>query len=151
MQLALQRGDEGRDRRDHRVEAVLEVLGGARTAHVAARRGIEQVLLKRWVRAFVDGGTELVTNQPREDAARSRDRFLAAFAHELRTPLAVAQGWSALLEDPEVEAEELELATPGSPRRCAVCRSASSTSSSSRPPPWGASASIRAGSPPRSW
>ena len=32
--------------------------------------------------------------------------------HELRTPLAVAQGWSAMMEDPEVAAEDLELAGP---------------------------------------
>jgi signal transduction histidine kinase len=110
MHLVEQRDDDAPD--DHRVEAVLEVLGGARAALVAARRGVEPVLLQRWVRTFVDGGTALVTNQPGEDAARSRDRFLAAFAHELRTPLAVAQGWSALLEDPEVEPEDLELAVP---------------------------------------
>jgi signal transduction histidine kinase len=109
MHLVVQPDD---DRRDHRVEAVLEVLGGARTAVVATRRGIEPVLLQRWVQTFVDGGTALVTNQPGEDAARSRDRFLAAFAHELRTPLAVAQGWSALIEDPEVEPEDLEMAAP---------------------------------------
>jgi signal transduction histidine kinase len=109
MHLAVQRGGE---RRDHRVDAVLEVLGGARSALVAGRYGVEPVLLQRWVRTFLEGGTALVTNEPREDAARSRDRFLAAFAHELRTPLAVAQGWSALMEDPEVEAGDLELAVP---------------------------------------
>lgn len=109
MHLAVRRGSE---RRDVRVEAVLEVLGGARSATVAASRGVEPVLLQRWVRAFVEGGTALVTNEPREDAARSRDRFLAAFAHELRTPLAVAQGWSGLLEDPDVEADDLEMAGP---------------------------------------
>ena len=97
---------------DHRVEAVLEVLGGARASLVAGRRGVEPVLLERWVQAFIAGGTALVTNQPDKDAARSRDRFLAAFAHELRTPLAVAQGWSALLEDPDVEPEDLEMAAP---------------------------------------
>jgi signal transduction histidine kinase len=110
MHLVVERDDDARD--DHRVEAVLEVLGGARASLVAARRGVEPVLLQRWVSTFVDGGTALVTNQPGEDAARSRDRFLAAFAHELRTPLAVAQGWSALIEDPEVEPEDLEMAAP---------------------------------------
>ena len=109
MHLAVQRGEE---RRDQRVDAVLEVLSGDLTSAVAARRGVEPVLLRRWVRAFVEGGTALVTNQPREDAARSRDRFLAAFAHELRTPLAVAEGWSAMLEDPEVDLEDLEMAGP---------------------------------------
>jgi signal transduction histidine kinase len=109
MHLAVQSGGA---RRDQRVDAVLEVLGGGLTSAVAARRGVEPVLLRRWVRAFVEGGTALVTNEPREDAARSRDRFLAAFAHEMRTPLAVAEGWSAMLEDPEVDTEDLEMAGP---------------------------------------
>jgi signal transduction histidine kinase len=104
--------DPVEERGDHRVDAVLEVLGGARLSLVAGRRGVEPVLLQRWVHAFVEGGSALVTNRPSEDAARSRDRFLAAFAHELRTPLAVAQGWSALMEDPEVESEDLEMAAP---------------------------------------
>jgi signal transduction histidine kinase len=84
---------------DVRVAAVLEVLGGAPAAEVARHWSVETALLHRWVRAFVDAGTAEVTNRPSEDAARQRDRFLAAFAHELRTPLAVAQGWGEMLLD----------------------------------------------------
>ncbi len=84
---------------DPRVVAVLEVLAGSSVGVVAARWSVEPVLLRRWVRAFVDAGTAQVTNRPDPDAASQRDRFLTAFAHELRTPLAVAQGWIAVLAE----------------------------------------------------
>jgi signal transduction histidine kinase len=84
---------------DHRVAAVLEVLGGHGTAEVAHRWSVDAAVLHRWVRAFVDAGTAQVTNSPDAAAAQQRDRFLAAFAHELRTPLTVAQGWVEMLDD----------------------------------------------------
>lgn len=87
---------------DPRVASVLEVLGGRTPADVAQRWSLEPELLERWVRAFVDAGTAQVTNRPGTDAAMQRDRFLTAFAHELRTPLAVAQGWVAMLVEDEV-------------------------------------------------
>jgi signal transduction histidine kinase len=62
---------------------------------------VDVALPHRWVRAFVEAGTAQVTNSPGSEAAQQRDRFLAAFAHELRTPLAVAQGWSEMLVDEE--------------------------------------------------
>jgi K+-sensing histidine kinase KdpD len=82
---------------DPRVAAVLEVLGGDPLGAVARRWSVDPALLHRWVIAFTDAGTARVTNRPDPDAARQRDRFLAAFAHELRTPLAVAQGWVDML------------------------------------------------------
>jgi signal transduction histidine kinase len=85
---------------DPRVAAVLEVLRGDPLSAVARRWSVDTALLHRWVIAFTDAGTARVTNRPDPEAARQRDRFLAAFAHELRTPLAVAQGWvDMLLED----------------------------------------------------
>lgn len=86
---------------DPRVAAVLEVLHGSSVAEVAQRWSVDSAVLHRWVRAFVDAGTAQVTNRPDPRAAGQRDRFLAAFAHELRTPLAVAQGWVAMLLDDE--------------------------------------------------
>ena len=47
----------------------------------------------------------MITNQPDPDEARQRDRFLAAFAHELRTPVAVATGWAMVLADGDVPEE----------------------------------------------
>jgi signal transduction histidine kinase len=73
---------------------------------VARRWGIDAALLHRWVTAFVDAGTAQVTNRPDPDAARQRDRFLAAFAHELRTPLAIATGWAAMIDE-DLSHEEL--------------------------------------------
>lgn len=87
---------------DPRVAAVLQVLGGAGTAEVARRWAVDVAVLDRWVDAFLDAGTAAVTNRPDPDAASQRDRFLAAFAHELRTPLAVAQGWVAMLSEMEL-------------------------------------------------
>ena len=88
------RADQGSD---PRVAAVLEVLAGEHAPEVAQRWAVEPALLRRWVRAFVDAGTAQVTNRPDEEAANQRDRFLAAFAHEMRTPLAVATGWATML------------------------------------------------------
>jgi signal transduction histidine kinase len=92
---------------DHRVAAVLEVLGGAVPARVASRWSVDPALLGRWVTAFVDAGAAQVTNSPGEAAARQRDRFLAAFAHELRTPLAVAKGWATMLKSNAVPADRI--------------------------------------------
>ena len=88
--------------RDPRVAAVLEVLAGAGVAAVARRWAVDPAIVHRWVHAFVDAGTAQVTNRPAQDAAQQRDRFLAAFAHELRTPLATAQGWVAMLREGDV-------------------------------------------------
>lgn len=91
-------GGRADDPEDARVAAVLDVLGGEPSPVVAKRWSVDPALLGRWVRAFVDAGTAQVSNQPGEQAARQRDRFLAAFAHEMRTPLSVAKGWAAMLQ-----------------------------------------------------
>jgi len=98
-------GDEGSV--DPRVAAVLEVLGGGAVALVAERWSVDAALLERWVTAFVAAGAAQVTNSPGEAAASQRDRFLAAFAHELRTPLAVAKGWATMLSSNAVPAERV--------------------------------------------
>ncbi|GAA1160591.1 HAMP domain-containing sensor histidine kinase [Nocardioides aquiterrae] len=87
---------------DPRVRAVLEVLSGRSVAEVASHWSVEPALVHRWVRGFVDAGSARVTNQPDPDAARERDRFLAAFAHEMRTPLTTARGWAAMLAEGDV-------------------------------------------------
>lgn len=87
--------------------AVLEVLAGESVPAAARRWSVETALLHRWVRAFVDAGSATVTNRPDPEAAHQRDRFLAAFAHEMRTPLAVAKGWVAVLADGDLPAEDL--------------------------------------------
>jgi len=88
--------------RDPRVAATLEVLGG-QAPHVVARRwSVDPAVLERWVEGFVAAGTALVTNQPDPEAATQRDRFLAAFAHELRSPLTVARGWVAMLHEDDL-------------------------------------------------
>ena len=97
---------------DARVLAVLELLGGASPREVAERWSVEPVQLHHWARAFVEAGASAVTNRPDADAARQRDRYLAAFAHELRTPLAVATGWTALLADGDLGPED-HIATVG--------------------------------------
>lgn len=100
QQARLVRGEGDDATSDARVTAVLEVLGGERPAVVAQRWSVDVAMLHRWVRAFVGAGAAHVTNRPDADQARQRDRFLAAFAHETRTPLTVAQGWvDLLLED----------------------------------------------------
>lgn len=88
--------------RDARVAATLEVLGGQPTHAVARRWQVDPAVLERWVRTFVEAGTAQVTNRPDPDAATQRDRFLAAFAHELRSPLTVARGWVAMLREDEL-------------------------------------------------
>lgn len=92
---------------DPRVSMVLEVLGGRHVEHVAQDWDIESALLHRWVRDFLVAGTAVVTNRPDPDEARQRDRFLAAFAHELRTPVAVASGWAMVISDGDVPADEV--------------------------------------------
>ena len=52
-------------------------------------------------------GRLMVPWAPDPDDARQRDRFLAAFAHELRTPVAVARGWATMLADGEVPDDQL--------------------------------------------
>ena len=87
---------------DVRVVAVREVLAGERVPDVARRHDVDVAVLHRWVAAFVDAGTAAVTNRPTADDHRQRDRFLAAFAHETRTPLTTARGWVDLLLEEEV-------------------------------------------------
>jgi signal transduction histidine kinase len=89
-----------------RVPAVLEVLRGRPMAEVATRWQVDADRLADWVRTFVEAGTAQVTDQPAADAAEQRDRFLAAFAHEVRIPLSMAQGWVAMLADGDVPAEQ---------------------------------------------
>ena len=85
---------------------MLEVLRGRPTAEVATRWHVDADRLADWVRTFVEAGTAQVTDQPAAEAARQRDRFLAAFAHEVRTPLSMAQGWVAMLADGDVPADQ---------------------------------------------
>lgn len=87
---------------DPRVAATLEVLGGQPPHAVARRWEVDPAVLDRWVRGFVDAGTAQVTNRPDPEAATQRDRFLAAFAHELRSPLTVARGWVAMLNEEDL-------------------------------------------------
>ena len=92
---------------DPRVSMVLEVLGGRAVDDVATQWDIEPTLLHRWVRDFLVAGSASVTNRPDPDDARQRDRFLAAFAHELRTPVAVARGWAMMLAEGDVPEEQV--------------------------------------------
>src|SRR3954447_18604198 len=87
---------------DLRISMVLAVLGGRSVEDVAQEWDIESSLLHRWVRDFLVAGSAVITNRPDPDEARQRDRFLAAFAHELRTPVAVARGWAMLLAEGDV-------------------------------------------------
>lgn len=108
------RGPRLADRRapdvdDPRVQAVLEVLGGRPSAEVAGRWAVAPVVLQRWVHDFLAAGTRQVTNSPAPEAAAQRDRFLAAFAHELRSPLAVAQGWAMMLLEGDIDAGDPRL------------------------------------------
>ena len=82
---------------DPRVRIVLDVMAGSSVAAVAAEWNVEASLVERWVADFVAAGTSAVTNRPDQDVAVQRDRFMAAFAHELRTPVTVAQGWAMAL------------------------------------------------------
>ena len=128
---------------DSRVAMVLEVLAGEREGDVARRWAVDPALVNRWVRAFVAAGEAEVTNQPRADAARQRDRFLTAFAHELRTPLSVAQGWAAVLDDEELAPPLGGIVDQAGSRAGPAWASARSRSSSSPPPRWVASDSPR--------
>lgn len=91
---------------DLRVSMVVQVLSGSPVESVAQEWDIEPQLLHRWVRDFLVSGTAAITNQPDPDSARQRDRFLAAFAHELRTPVAVAQGWAMMLAEGDVPEDQ---------------------------------------------
>lgn len=93
---------------DLRVSMVLDVLGGRSVEDVAYAWDIESSLLHRWVRDFLVAGTGAITNRPDPDEARQRDRFLAAFAHELRTPVAVAQGWAMVLAEGDVPKDKVQ-------------------------------------------
>lgn len=92
------------DGTDPRVAAVLQVLGGQQRSVVARRWSVEPALLDRWVAAFVGAGSAQLANRPDPRAAEHRDRFLAAVAHELRSPLTIAQGWLAMLMDDDAPA-----------------------------------------------
>jgi signal transduction histidine kinase len=92
---------------DLRVSMVLAVLGGRSVEDVSLEWDIESSLLHRWVRDFLVAGSAAITNRPDPDDARQRDRFLAAFAHELRTPVAVAQGWAMVLAEGDVPEDQV--------------------------------------------
>jgi signal transduction histidine kinase len=92
---------------DPRVSMVLDVLGGRSVEDVAQEWDIDSSLLHRWVRDFLVAGSATITNRPDPDEARQRDRFLAAFAHELRTPVAVARGWAMVLAEGDVPEDEV--------------------------------------------
>jgi signal transduction histidine kinase len=92
---------------DLRVSMVLDVLGGKSVEDVAQEWDIESSLLHRWVRDFLVAGSAVVTNRPDPDDARQRDRFLAAFAHELRTPVAIARGWATMLAEGDVPDDQV--------------------------------------------
>ncbi|SDR71137.1 Signal transduction histidine kinase [Nocardioides scoriae] len=92
-------------RSDVRLGCVMDVLGGTPTALAARRAGVEPALVHRWVRVFTEAGMARLENRPEPGIAQQRDRFLAAFAHELRTPLAVAQGWTDILADGDLPPE----------------------------------------------
>ncbi len=89
-----------------RVPAVLEVLRGGPTAEVAVRYGVDADLLAGWVRSFVEAGTAAVTGEAPGDGLELRDRYLAAFAHEVGTPLSMTRGWVATLADGGVPPEQ---------------------------------------------
>lgn len=93
---------------DPRVRMVLDVMAGGSIASVAAHWDVETALVERWVADFVAAGTAAVTNRPDEELAVQRDRFLAAFAHELRTPVTVAQGWAMALAAGDVPPERVQ-------------------------------------------
>ena len=84
---------------DPRVAAVLEVLGGTPLSDVATTWSVDPTLLQRWTTPFVGAGTAQVLNRPEAQALAQRERFLAAFPFEIRTPLTVAMGWSGLLAE----------------------------------------------------
>jgi len=85
---------------------VLAVLSGQSVEDISQDWDIESSLLHRWVRDFLVAGTAAITHRPDPDEARQRDRFLAAFAHELRTPVSVARGWAMMLAEGDVPPDE---------------------------------------------
>ena len=93
---------------DPRVQMVLDVLAGASVDSVAATWNVDATLVKRWLGDFLAAGAAVVANEPEDDVAKQRDRFMAAFAHELRTPVAVAQGWAMALADGDVPPSQME-------------------------------------------
>ena len=93
---------------DPRVRIVLAVLAGRPVASVAARWDVDTALVERWVADFVAAGSAVVTNRPDEELAVQRDRFMAAFAHELRTPVTVALGWAMALAAGDVPPERVQ-------------------------------------------
>ena len=95
---------------DPRVSMVLAVLRGRALDDVARERSVDPALLERWLRDFLVAGSGAITNRPDPDEARQRDRFMAALAHDLRTPLAAARGWAALVRDGEVRGDQLTIA-----------------------------------------
>ena len=92
---------------DLRVSMVLDVLGGRPAQDVAGEWDVDLSLLERWVHDFVAAGSAVITNRPEPDEARQRERFLAAFAHELRTPVAIARGWAMMLAEGDVPEDEV--------------------------------------------
>ncbi len=104
---AANREAANREAVDLRVSMVLAVLGGRSVGDVAQEWEVDATLLHRWVHDFLVAGSAVVTNRPDPDAARQRDRFLAAFAHELRTPVAVARGWAMILAEGDVPEDEV--------------------------------------------
>ncbi|WP_370325628.1 ATP-binding protein [Euzebya sp.] len=88
---------------DARATAVLTVLGGVSARTVADRYDIPVSLLDRWVSDFLAAGRSAMADEHPEGDARARhDRYLSLVAHELRSPLAMLQGWADLLgADPE--------------------------------------------------
>lgn len=91
---------------DPRVSMVLSVLGGRSVEDVAQEWDVQTSLLHRWVGDFLVAGTGAITNRPDPDAARQRDRFMAALAHELRTPMTVARGWAMTLAEGDLSEEQ---------------------------------------------
>ena len=91
---------------DARVEAVLQVLRGEDVAQVAHRWAIDATVLDRWVTMFVDAGSAVVANRPSCQTTIQRDRFLAAFAFEIRSPLTVAMGWADLMGSGDLAPED---------------------------------------------
>lgn len=93
---------------DPRVRMVLEVLAGSSVEAVSAAYSVDASLVQRWVSDFLVAGSSVVTNRPDQEAAIQRDRFMAAFAHELRTPVTVAQGWAMALAEGDVPPEQVQ-------------------------------------------
>ena len=93
---------------DPRVRMVLDVLAGSPVDTVAAAWNVEASVVQRWVGDFLAAGSSAVTNRPDQEVAVQRDRFLAAFAHELRTPVTVAQGWAMALAEGDVPPAQVQ-------------------------------------------